>query len=85
MLHVIAAPCTGTKAAGCVDVCPVDCIHPTPDEADFDDHPQLYIDPVECIGCAACVMACPVDAIAGINDLPADWHEYVERNAAHYR
>ena len=28
--YVIAAPCIGTKDNSCVEVCPVDCIHPTP-------------------------------------------------------
>lgn len=29
MTYVITQPCIGTKVASCVDVCPVDCIHPT--------------------------------------------------------
>ena len=33
MAYVIAEPCTGTKDTACVDVCPVDCIHPRKDEA----------------------------------------------------
>ena len=32
MTYVIAEPCIGTKDNSCVEVCPVDCIHPTPDE-----------------------------------------------------
>ena len=28
MAYVIAEPCIGTKDTACVDVCPVDCIHP---------------------------------------------------------
>ena len=35
MAYVIAEPCIGTKDNSCVEVCPVDCIHPTPDEADY--------------------------------------------------
>ena len=34
MAYVIAEPCIGTKDNSCVEVCPVDCIHPTPDEPD---------------------------------------------------
>ncbi|MBI4364654.1 MAG: NADH-quinone oxidoreductase subunit NuoB, partial [Candidatus Latescibacteria bacterium] len=45
-----------------VDVCPVDCIHPRKDEADFVVAEMLYIHPDECIDCGACVPACPVDA-----------------------
>ena len=28
MEYIIAEPCIGTKDTACVDVCPVDCIHP---------------------------------------------------------
>ena len=28
MAYIIAGPCIGTKDTECVDVCPVDCIHP---------------------------------------------------------
>jgi len=28
MAYIIAEPCIGTKDTACVDVCPVDCIHP---------------------------------------------------------
>ena len=33
MAYVIAEPCIGTKDNSCVEVCPVDCIHPTPGRA----------------------------------------------------
>src|SRR6185295_12279727 len=33
--YVINEPCIGTKDNSCVEVCPVDCIHPTPDEPDL--------------------------------------------------
>jgi NAD-dependent dihydropyrimidine dehydrogenase PreA subunit len=29
MAYVIAEPCIGVKDSSCVEVCPVDCIHPT--------------------------------------------------------
>ena len=54
MTFVITEPCIGTKDTACVDVCPVDCIHPTKDEAEFESHEILYIDPAECIDCGAC-------------------------------
>ena len=63
MTYVITEPCIDVKDLTCVEVCPVDCIHPTEEEPDFDDHRQLYIDPAECIDCDACVEVCPVDAI----------------------
>ncbi len=37
MAYVIAEPCIGTKDSACVDVCPVDCIHPRKDEPQFGD------------------------------------------------
>ena len=57
MAYVINEPCIGTKDTSCVEVCPVDCIHPRPDEPGFDEADQLYIDPEECIDCDACVEA----------------------------
>src|SRR5262249_980411 len=47
MAYVIAEPCIGTKDNSCVEVCPVDCIHPTPDEPDYEAAEMLYIDPEE--------------------------------------
>jgi NAD-dependent dihydropyrimidine dehydrogenase PreA subunit len=49
MAYVIAEPCINVKDTACVDVCPVDCIHPRKNEDDFAPVAQLYIDPVECI------------------------------------
>ena len=36
MTYIIAEPCIGTKDTACVDVCPVDCIHPRKDEGEFE-------------------------------------------------
>jgi ferredoxin len=63
MPFVITDPCIGTKDTACVDVCPVDCIHPRKDEPEFEAAAMLYIHPEECIDCGACVPACPVAAI----------------------
>ena len=70
MTYVITEPCIDVKDLTCVEVCPVDCIHPTEEEPDFDDHRQLYIDPAECIDCDACVEVCPVDAIFPEDQVP---------------
>src|SRR5258708_20701682 len=86
MAYIIAEPCIGTKDTACVDVCPVDCIHPakgrTYDDGrpTFDEVPQLYIDPTECIDCGACVPVCPVTALFALEDLPEKWHAYIEPN-----
>ena len=45
MAYIIAEPCINTKDTACVDVCPVDCIHPRKDEGNFAEMAQLYIDP----------------------------------------
>jgi NAD-dependent dihydropyrimidine dehydrogenase PreA subunit len=63
MAYVIAEPCIGVKDTACVDACPVDCIHPRKDESDFASERELYINPVECIDCGACVPVCPPSAI----------------------
>ena len=84
MTYVIAEPCIGTKDNSCVELCPVDCIHPTPDEPDYDAVEQLFIDPEECIDCDACVEACPVDAIFAEDQLPEEWQRFRQANADYY-
>jgi NAD-dependent dihydropyrimidine dehydrogenase PreA subunit len=78
-------PSIGTKDNSCVEVCPVDCIHPTPDEASYDEVEMLYIDPEECIDCDACVEACPVDACFAEDQLPAEWEKYTQINADYFK
>ena len=75
--HVIAEPCIGVKDKGCVDVCPVDCIH--------EGEEMLYIDPTECIDCGLCVPECPVDAIFFEDDLPEKWKDYIQINADFFK
>lgn len=65
MPYIITEACIDVKDASCVDVCPVDCIHTT------DDSPQYYVNPDQCIDCAACESACPVTAIFHEDDLSA--------------
>src|SRR5919206_1853374 len=82
MPHVITQFCCND--AGCVAVCPADCIHPGPAEPAFATTEMLYIDPAVCIDCGACIQACPVDAIYPAEDLPADLTAYAEINALPY-
>jgi NAD-dependent dihydropyrimidine dehydrogenase PreA subunit len=84
MTYVIAEPCIGTKDTACVDACPVDCIHPKKDESGYAATEQLFIDPVECIDCGACVPVCPVSAIFAGDDLPDKWSSFADKNAAHF-
>ena len=41
IVFVIAELCIGVKDTACVDVCPVDCIHPKKDTVYVDDQPGL--------------------------------------------
>jgi NAD-dependent dihydropyrimidine dehydrogenase PreA subunit len=84
MTHVIGETCVGTKDTACVEVCPVDCIHPTKDEEDFETEDMLYIDPETCIDCGLCVDECPVQAIYPEEDLPDAWQKYVQLNVDYY-
>ena len=82
MAYIITEPCIGTKDTACVDVCPVDCIHPRKDEPEFETASMLYIHPDECIDCGACVPACPVAAIYDSPEAtPASQKPLVEANA----
>ena len=81
MTYVITEPCTDVKDAACVEVCPMDCIHPTRDEPGCAASPQLYINPDECTECGACEPECPVGAIFLEEDVPVERQRYVALNA----
>lgn len=74
MSYIIGKECIGCIDGGCVNVCPIDCIHGPiltnnsgkgvknlTDEEKLGN--QLYINPIDCIKCGACIPECPVDAI----------------------
>ena len=71
--------------ASCAPVCPVNCIHPTPDDPDFATAEMLYIDPDTCIDWGACPDACPVRAIEPDFDLLAHDAPFLDLNAQFYR
>ena len=73
MTYVIAEPCIDVKDRACVDECPVDCIYEGPR--------MLYIQPDECIDCAACEPVCPVTAIFTEDDIPGEWKPFTAINA----
>jgi ferredoxin--NADP+ reductase len=77
--HVVTQACCGDAA--CAFACPVNCIHPTPDEPDFATSDMVYIDPQACVDCGACVRACPVGAIKPASRLTPDEQVFVELNA----
>lgn len=78
MSYIIGKACIDCVDGSCRTVCPMDCIHgpihsdgmgkeldylKDTDELKKLNNPQLYINPIECIDCGACVPECPVDAI----------------------
>ena len=74
MAHVITKLCT--KAASCVEECPVDAIH--------EGETQYYINPDDCIDCGACIAVCPIEAIFAEDELPEEHKGSIEENAKHY-
>ncbi|MCT7657566.1 FAD-dependent oxidoreductase [Mycobacterium deserti] len=82
MPHVITQSCCSDGS--CVYACPVNCIHPSPDEPGFATAEMLYIDPAACVDCGACVSACPVGAIAPETRLDPQQLPFVALNAAFY-
>ncbi len=82
MPHVITQSCCSDGS--CVYSCPVNCIHPSPDEPGFADAEMLYIDPAACVDCGACVTACPVGAIRPDSRLAPDQMPFIAVNANHY-
>ncbi|CCK25871.1 putative ferredoxin/ferredoxin--NADP reductase [Streptomyces davaonensis JCM 4913] len=82
MTYAITQTCCAD--ATCVAVCPVNCIHPTPQERDFGSTEMLHVDPRACIDCGACADACPVDAIIPVDRLTGPQRAYAEINAAYF-
>ncbi|MQY26581.1 FAD-dependent oxidoreductase [Nocardia aurantia] len=83
MPYVVTQSCCSD--ASCVYACPVNCIHPTPDEPDFATAEMLYVDPQACVDCGACATACPVDAVTSSKKLTAEQLPFIEINADFYR
>ena len=73
MTYTIAEPCIDVKDRACVDECPVDCI--------YEGTRMLYIQPDECVDCAACEPVCPVTAIFYEDDVPSEWKQFTPINA----
>lgn len=73
MAIVVTEKCRDCRYTECVTVCPVACFH--------GDERMVYIDPVACILCQACVPVCPEQAIYDEVDLPAEFSSWVAINA----
>ncbi|MEJ2086055.1 MAG: ferredoxin family protein [Acidobacteriota bacterium] len=71
MAYVITEKCLGERYATCVEVCPVDCIHP----GEYQGEEFMVIDPDACIDCSLCLPECPIDAIVESEDDDPEWAE----------
>ncbi len=69
MTFVVTSACIDVKDTACLGECPVDCI--------YEGARKLYINPNECIDCAACESACPVDAIMSVKLVPPAEFEFI--------
>lgn len=78
MAFVITDTCI--KDELCAQACPVDCIHPRADEADFAAATQMYVDPAGCIDCGACLPVCTSDSIFPLDEVPADKKQFIAIN-----
>jgi ferredoxin len=72
MTVVVTGNCSLCRFTECVDVCPAACFHV--------DEKMVYVDPVECIDCLACIVVCPVKAIYTEKDVPESQHAWIEVN-----
>ena len=73
MTFVVTGNCLRCRYTDCVVVCPVDCFH--------GDETMLYIDPIACIDCGACVPECPVEAIYDEGSVPDEEAHWLSLNA----
>ena len=73
MATIVTDNCDLCRFTDCVTVCPMVCFHA--------DDKKLYIDPVVCIDCGACIPVCPVRAIYEVKNLPPDKHHWIAINA----
>ena len=78
MTHIITSLCL--RDAGCVDVCPVECIVPGLPVSEW---PWFYSDLDTCIDCGACIPECPFEAIFPEDEVPSSYTakggEYLSR------
>lgn len=80
MPWVITRLCDDCQDTACVKVCPVDCIYGLTVE-DGNYRKQLFIQPEECINCAACEPECPWGAIFEDSSVPQIFQEDIGINA----
>ena len=72
MSYIVTSACVDCKYTSCVDVCPVEAFHETPD--------RLLINADDCVNCDACVPECPVEAIYAEENVPEEMQVWIEKN-----
>jgi ferredoxin len=77
MTVVVTGNCSLCRFTECVDVCPVTCFHA--------DEMMVYVDPLECIDCMACIVVCPVKAIYPEEDVPEADRDWIDANRTRSR
>ena len=73
MTYVIAEPCVNTKDTACVEVCPVDCIHPRRTRRSSRPRPSSTSTPRPASTAAPACPVCPVQAIFPAEEVPEKW------------
>ena len=82
MAYVITRLCRDCKDLSCVKVCPAACIFEHVAGSGTSEVPnQLFIDPVDCVDCNACMPECPWEAIFPEADVPEAMKPDVGLNA----
>jgi ferredoxin len=82
MTFVITRLCRDCVDGSCVDACPVSAIVQHRPSNGVSDLPrQLFINPEECICCAACVPECPWEAIFDEDAVPVQFEADIALNA----
>jgi len=82
MTYIIAEPCIDVKDTACVDVCPVDCIHPTKTRLkNLKKKKKLYIDPEECIDCGLVSRSAPSKRSFEEAATPDKWKHFIQIDA----
>jgi ferredoxin len=72
MAFVVTEPCFDCKYTDCIVVCPCDCFR--------EGARMLFIEPDECVDCAACPSECPVDAIFHEDEVPEASRDFIALN-----
>jgi ferredoxin len=71
LAYTITEACTGSECLACLEVCPVDAIHPKSGQPGFAAAGRLSIHADVCIHCGSCARVCPLKAaVAGEKPAP---------------